>query len=287
MITINLDKEFKPFGDGIEIEQFDFPSGCESHIKIKGSVGPVMTVTCRIRNGNDIIRLLLTADALKRNGANKIELFLPYLPFARQDRVMVSGEPLSIKVFSDLLNSVGFSHVEIFDPHSDVSMALINNSKAIDNHKFVKAALMGHEDFYIVSPDAGAYKKIFKLCQYLNYKEEIIMCNKLRDVSNGVIRSVTVSHDDLKGKDCFIIDDICDGGGTFLLLAEELRKRNCGNIYLIVSHGIFSKGLKDFTNINHIYTTDSFRDINSMNEFDMHNERFLHKITQIKLTDIL
>jgi ribose-phosphate pyrophosphokinase len=71
-----------------------------------------------------------------------------------------------------------------------------------------------------------------------------------------------VYEDDLQGKDCLIVDDICDGGGTFIGLAKELKKHNAGNLYLSVSHGIFSKGLKElnqyFTNI---FTTDSFKTI--------------------------
>lgn len=273
MNIINLDKNFKPFGEGIEFKKFDFPSGCEPHVKLPDITGEKMKITCRIQNANDLLLLLLTTDALKRSGVKIIECFIPYLPFARQDRVMMKGEPLSVKVISDLLNMQGFEKIKIYDVHSEVSLALLNNSEAIDNHSFVAEVLKDKKDYLIISPDAGAYKKIFKLCQFLKYKDEIIMCNKLRDVTNGVIRSLTVSHENLQGKDCYIIDDICDGGGTFILLADVLKKRNAGKVNLIVSHGIFSKGVDALTNIDYIYTTDSFKDLE-------HND----KLTQIKLT---
>ena len=165
-----------------------------------------------------------------------------------------------------------FTKISVYDVHSEVSLALINNSEVISNHNFVTEVLKDDIEYYIVSPDAGAYKKIFKLCQHLEYQNEIIMCNKLRDVSNGVIRSLTVSHKDLQMKNCYIIDDICDGGNTFIQLAYELQRRNAGKIYLIVSHGIFSKGIDSLENINHIYTTNAFNDCKPNN-----------KLTQIKL----
>lgn len=276
MTIINLDKKFQPLGEGIGFHKFDFPSGCEPHIKLPIIENDKVVITCRVQSANDLLILLLTVDALKRNGVKNIELFLPYLPFARQDRVMVQGEPLSVKVISDLLNSQNFDKVSIYDPHSEVCLALINNVDCINNHSFVEEVLKQKSDYLIVSPDAGAYKKIFKVCQHLNYKDEIIMCNKLRDVSNGVIRSLTLSHNDLGGKDCYIVDDICDGGGTFTLLADELRKRNCGSVNLIISHGIFSKGIEALQNIDRIYITDSFKDLQPNN-----------KLTQIKLCNTL
>lgn len=267
MQILNLDPTFKPFGEGLPINLFEFPSGCEPHIKIaplKGVDPDGITVTCRIKSSSDIITLLLAVDALKRMGVRNLELFIPYLPFARQDRVMVEGEPLSVKVMADLINSCGFEKVTIYDPHSEVCLALINNSEAYSNHNFVKRVLLGKSHYYIVSPDAGAYKKIFKLCQSINYTDRIALCNKTRNVATGEILSITCDVEDFMRKDVYIVDDICDGGFTFILLANELRDRNCGKINLVVSHGIFSKGY-DLKNIDHIYTTDSFKDIPTTN----------------------
>lgn len=276
MTIINLDKDFKPFGDGIEFQKFDFPSGCEPHIKLPAIADEQVKITCRIQSANDLLLLLLTTDSLKRSGVKKLECFIPYLPFARQDRVMVKGEPLSVKVIADLLNTQGFEKVQIYDAHSEVSFALLNNSDAITNHSFVEEVLKDKNGYLIISPDAGAYKKIFKVCQHLNYKHEIVLCNKTRNVENGNITSVTCAVNDFQGLDLYIIDDICDGGGTFILLADELKKRNCGKVNLIVSHGIFSKGVDALTNIDHIYTTDSFKDLEPN-----------QKLTQFKLQNLI
>ena len=277
--VINLDNNFKPFDDlfnEIEFKRFSFPSGCEPHIKIiekpwMGSADEIV-ITTRIKSSEDVMVLLLATDALKRLGFKKIKLFLPYLPFARQDRVMVDGEPLSVKVFANLINSQEYVSVAIYDVHSEVSLALINNCESVSNHAFVSTILDGKNDYYMVSPDAGAYKKIFKLCQYIGYTDTIVLCNKIRDVKTGEILNMTCDTNDLNGKDVYITDDICDGGGTFIGLAETLKKHNAGKINLIVSHGIFSKGIEALHNIDHIYTTNSFSDLDEND-----------KLTQIKL----
>jgi ribose-phosphate pyrophosphokinase len=275
--TLNLDKGFAPFGESsIKATIIEFPSGIEPHIKItecSAHKSDPVIITCRVRSMNDIVLLALANDALKRLGFTDISCFIPYLPFARQDRVMVSGEPLSIKVISDIINLQGFKNVYLFDVHSDVSMALINNSKSISNVEFVKYCLVNApETYYIVSPDAGAYKKVFNLCQSIGYKGQIAVCNKVRDVSSGQIIKTNVDVADFQGKDVYIIDDICDGGATFINLAVELSMRNCGKINLIVSHGIFSKGLDPILqHIDHIYTTDSFKYLISQQKLTQYN----------------
>lgn len=166
----------------------------------------------------------------------------------------------------DLINYCKFDDVIVFDPHSPVSSALINNCTIITNELLVKEAFKHYtgyypndKGYYIVSPDSGAYKKVFKLADKLNLSDSIVLCNKARNLSDGKILAYTVDKDDLGGKDCFLCDDIIDGGGTFELIGAELRKRNCGRLYLIVSHGIFSKGVEALSNIfDGIYCSDSF-----------------------------
>ncbi|MCH7516019.1 MAG: ribose-phosphate pyrophosphokinase [Bacteroidetes bacterium] len=221
MKTLNLDTEFKPFGNGIKFSCFTFPSGCEKHIQLPEVLDKRLLITTRIKSSGDIMLLLMATDAAKRSGATEIQLFIPYFPYSRQDRQMIKGEPLSLKVFADLINSQGYSKVFIYDAHSETTLALVNNSVGITNHDFVKEVLKDKSNYLIVSPDAGAYKKIFGVCQDINYKDEIIICNKIRDISNGQIKKITVDYNDLKGKDCYIIDDICDGGATFIFLAND------------------------------------------------------------------
>lgn len=268
-MILNLDKSFTPYGteNNVDYNFFTF-SGGEPHIKIISELDNVseVTITHRIQSFNDIGTLLLATNALKNMGIAKLHVVLPYFPAARQDRLMVSGEPLSIKVYADIINAQNFKSVTVLDPHSEVTPALLNNCKVIDNHKFIELVTQQlSEDLTLISPDGGALKKIYKVAAYLqNY--EVVECSKSRNVKTGQLTGFKVYTDDLQGKDCLIVDDICDGGGTFLGLAKELKAKNAGNLYLAISHGIFSKGFDELEkHFTKIFTTDSFKTIENDN----------------------
>ncbi|WP_047788487.1 ribose-phosphate diphosphokinase [Tenacibaculum mesophilum] len=268
-MILNLDKSFTPYGteNNVDYNFFTF-SGGEPHIKIISELENVseVTITHRIQSFNDIGTLLLATNALKNMGIAKLHVVLPYFPAARQDRLMISGEPLSIKVYADIINAQNFKSVTVFDPHSEVTPALLNNCKVIDNHKFIELVTQQlSEDLTLISPDGGALKKIYKVAAYLqNY--EVVECSKSRNVKTGQLTGFKVYADDLQGKDCLIVDDICDGGGTFLGLAKELKAKNAGNLYLTISHGIFSKGFDELEkHFTKIFTTDSFKTIENDN----------------------
>jgi len=220
-----------------------------------------VTITTRIRQFNDVGLLLLAADALRRMGVEKLHLLLPYFPAARQDRVAVIGEALSVKVYADVLNSVGFDSIMILDPHSEVTPALLENVRVVSNHKFVAQCLKGMTDYMLISPDGGALKKAYRLSKHLD-GQPIVECSKHRDVKTGNLSGFAAYTDNLQGKTCVIVDDICDGGGTFLGLADELKRKNAGDIYLIITHGIFSNSFDKLRQkFKKIYSTNSFSTI--------------------------
>jgi ribose-phosphate pyrophosphokinase len=265
MKTLNLDKTFNPFpeSDSINFEAFTFAGG-EPHIKIKAdfdTAQPVM-ISHRLNSFNDLGLLCVAVDALKRMRVKEISAFIPYFPAARQDRVMVGGEALTVKVYADIINALQLSKVTVFDPHSEVTSALLNNCEVIPNHAFIKKALeVVGADTLLISPDGGALKKIYKVSEYLG-GVEVVECSKSRDVKTGKLSGFKVYADDLQGKDCLIVDDICDGGATFIGLAQELKKKNAGKLYLAISHGIFSKGFANLTpHFANIFSTDSVKNI--------------------------
>ena len=259
--TLNLDKDFAPVYSqyNIDFTSLDFYSGIEPHVKIDPETfdfddDTVTLITGRPQNGNDLIRIFLAANAVRElKKESKLWLFLSFIPFARQDRVCVEGEPLSVKAFVGLINSQKFGRVFVFDPHSDVGPALIDNCCVIKNYTFVKEVFDSLQSMRtsdepkinLVSPDAGAYKKIFTTAKEIGYNDDIILCDKVRELSTGKIIQTTVNKEDLQGNDILIIDDICDGGRTFIEIAKELKKRNCGKIYLAVTFGIFSNGFEE------------------------------------------
>lgn len=262
-MILNLDPTFTPVvGELISYESFTFNGG-EPHIRIIDFAHKdKVTVTHRLNSFNDLGLLCVTIDALKRMNVKQIHLFIPYFPAARQDRVMVKGESLTVKVYADIINRLGIDRVTIFDPHSDVAPALIENCTVIDNHEFIKQLLPKlREDTLLISPDAGASKKVFKLATSLQIKD-VLECGKKRDIVTGSLSGFTVPSDNLEHRPCLIVDDICDGGGTFIGLGMELKKKNAGDLFLAVSHGIFSKGFEQLSSIyKHIFTTDSIRPI--------------------------
>jgi ribose-phosphate pyrophosphokinase len=254
------------FPDGQPHIVFDFDRGL--HKSFIDDTPSVVNIIARIANPTDLFTVLMAKDVLDAREFDFVDLTITYLMAARMDRQMTESEPFSLRIVAAMLNQAGFRRISIFDPHSDVSTALILRSKAIGNESFVSDCI---KHFYqndspwnyaLISPDAGALKKIYKVARFIN-APEVVECSKIRDVKTGQLSGFQTNVADFRSKTCFIVDDICDGGGTFIGLAALLKSRNAGKIVLIVSHGIFSKGF-DLANIDAIYTTDSFRNFDEL-----------------------
>lgn len=264
MLKLNL---INPQQSDIAYKTMVFPDG-QPHIKLDLSNITDFTegveIVARIANPSDLFMVLLAKDALEAHGFERFGLNIAYLMAARMDRQMTEGEPFSLRIVAAIINQAGFHLITIFDPHSEVSTALILRSKAIGNEQFVKNCIehfyqnKPQDDYVLISPDAGALKKIYKVAQFVD-APSVIECSKKRDVKTGHLTGFSSNVVGFEGKTCFIVDDICDGGGTFIGLADLLKKRNAGKVVLIVSHGIFSKGF-DLANIDAIYCTDSYKD---------------------------
>ncbi len=262
---LNLSNSFNPYKASTEqtiaYEFFTF-SGGEPHIKIltNNLKGKHISISIRIQTFNNLGKLVVAVDALKRMQIASFELLIPYFPAARQDRVMVQGEALTAKVYTSIINDLGAKQVTVFDPHSEVVPALLDNCTVIDNTNFIQQCLNKlPSNICLISPDGGALKKIYKLAQKLGGLP-VVQCAKLRNVKTGNLSNFEVYTDSLKGKHCLIVDDICDGGRTFLGLAEKLKTKKPASLSLAISHGIFSRGAEKLTkNFKHIFSTDSFQ----------------------------
>jgi len=246
--------------DKIGYKQFIFPGG-EVSVRLDQPPKyhfPITTIEANLQSPAEIIELLMVTDAVKRMfPRNKINLQMPYVPYARQDRVSVPGEALSIKVMANLINSQNYADVEIWDPHSDVTSALINNLTVVEQHEIAKdIAAIDWKNTILVAPDAGAAKKIYKLAAIRG--SEVIIAYKVRDPITGNITGTRVDVNPCEfmfsEKRFLIVDDICDGGRTFVELAKVLRNWTDMPIDLYVTHGIFSKGMSVFNDlIDNIY----------------------------------
>lgn len=264
----------------IELKVFTFKGG-EVQVKIAPQANDLRSpvfkrfrIRADVRNSDDIMALLILTDATRRQFGNyPIEVELPYIPYARQDRVCAPGESLSMKVFADLINSQKYDLVKVWDPHSDVAIALIDHCDVVKGYTPLSIALqwkriaINPANTVLVSPDAGANKKVFEAAQVLRIKD-IVRADKKRDTTTLAITGTVVYSEHVGDKDFLILDDICDGGRTFVELAKVLRPLTNGKIFLYVTHGIFSYGFDELRkHIDQIYTANSFVDLKEVSDF--------------------
>ncbi|GLU32283.1 ribose-phosphate diphosphokinase [Trinickia caryophylli] len=236
----------------IAMKSLRFPGG-ETHVTLAVDVpADELEVTAHLPNAEAVMTLLMATDALRRAYPGlPIDLHLPYVPYARQDRVANPGEALSAKVFCDLVNAQAYRRVVIQDPHSDVVPALLDRVVIEDPLPALRRAAesiaerTGGKAFALVAPDAGARKRVMKLAQALG--TPVVFADKVRDTHTGTITGTEI-HGELPGCPLLVADDICDGGRTFTELAAALSAKQHGSamnqpLFLYVTHGIFSKGL--------------------------------------------
>lgn len=247
----DVDVKFHTFSGGEEHVNITLPNNSDNSIR----------VYARIHGSGELMRLLLVTDALKREGFRDIELIMPYIPYARQDRVCQRGDAFSLKVFANLINTQQYASVTVADAHSTVATALIDNVVEIPQSTFAASLIDTHYDF-IISPDAGASKKTIDFAKNYDGHVKVAQALKVRDITGNIV-STEVLYDDFAYGSCLIVDDICDGGRTFTELATVLKQKGAGEIGLYVTHGIFSKGTGVLLDhgINNVYTTDSFNQL--------------------------
>lgn len=219
-------------------------SGGEVSVRLTSNLSyESLSMTAEIRNSEDFMELVMLTDAIRRNHPKMpIYLTIPYFPYARQDRVCNSGEALGARVFADLINSLKFEHVTVWDAHSDVVGAVLDRCYIVHCENFVRW-IDGVNKMTLVAPDAGAAKKVKQCADLVGTK--YVTAHKVRDPKTGNITGTGLDTDAKFPGDVLMVDDICDGGRTFIELARVIRKqmKKGAKLHLYVTHGIFSKGL--------------------------------------------
>ncbi len=214
---------------------------------------------------NDILDLLLLDNALTEYYQQQISfnLVIPYLPYARQDRVCAKGQAFSLKVFAQLLRLLKIENLMVWDVHSPISLEL-TQAQSISSIEIIRknkplSALLSDSKSLLICPDKGAKKRTLAIQRAFAVKN-IIQASKIRDPKTGQIIKTEIEETAcLQNKTAIITDDICDGGMTFIKIAEILKARGVKRVVLYVTHGIFSQGLAVFDGlIDAIFTTDSF-----------------------------
>lgn len=189
-----------------------------------------------------------------------IFLHMKYIPHSRMDRDE-GGKIFTLKYFAERLNFLNFDRVEVLDAHSQVSLALIDRVRECTHYDFFHwtiDSVFGNEDYQIIMPDLGAYKKYSK--KYGRYGKAGYGI-KVRDWATGKIESQELVFDTHK-KSYIIIDDICSMGTTFMNVAALIKQQAPDSkIYLMVSHiepgAALPQGVLNDPNIERVYSTDS------------------------------
>lgn len=278
-IQINADGRQIPvrhieFSDGCSNLVIDWPEDFVPEQYVNISVDPSTP-------GDKVLfEILLAVDAVSRtvrSAGVTIGLHLPYLPHARADRVFEKGNPLPLEAFCyslrDGRDQAFFDTVYLTDPHSLAAIKIVKEAadKVVVKNQFdcfKDTNVPVDEVTLLVGPDEGSREKLKDFPSVL-----VTYASKVRDVATGRITSTTVPDQDLTGIRCIIVDDIADGGGTFIPLAKALREKGCTEVELYVTHGIFAKGLESFRGVIdkiHVYqivqnyiTRDDLKTFNS------------------------
>jgi len=230
----------------MKIDKIKYPDGSfYTQIDFEGQTE--YNLTFRINSYEDLWQLRQIKDICDHNKV-KINLTIPNLFDAQADRRFEENEPANLKLVCKFINEMKFNSVTVFHPHNqEATEALIDDVKIIDNHRFISLVLhklgygdeLGENDnnLILMSTDAGGFKPLMKLCDKLGWTCETFSASKSRKLVEGKSKlTQQIDKQDFGGKDILIIDDISVYGGTFKGLAKMLKERNCGKLYLAVSH---------------------------------------------------
>ena len=232
----------------------------EIHENVRGSDVFIIQSTCAPTNDN-LMELIVMIDALRRASAGRITAVIPYFGYARQDRRVRSARvPITARVVADFLSNVGVDRVLTIDLHAEQIQGFFD--VPVDNAFGTPILLadMVQRDFVdpiVVSPDIGGVVRARATAKLLN-DADLAIIDKRRPKAN--VSQVMNIIGDVNGRDCIIVDDMIDTGGTLAKAAEALKSHGARKVYAYATHAIFSgnapKNLKESV-IDEIIVTDS------------------------------
>ena len=271
------------------VEEFNFPDG-QPHIKVKEFLP---ALNCRIANSDDLVKVCLLLDVYSR-AKKPLDLTILYVMGERMDRAISENEPNSCDVICKMLQTQADKMdgtITLLSPHSDVVHLNIQGcsdrtedemmtesvfyDKAVKNYLLFTGVSQQEveyrtTEFTIVFPDKGAKARIGETPIMRWWPNaNLVTMEKVRELSTGKINGIKISEGKPLKK-CVILDDLCDGGATFIGASKALREAGAEQICLAVTKGVFSKGY-DLPGIDYIATTNAYKEI------EPGNNRFVHK----------
>ncbi|EFX92024.1 ribose-phosphate pyrophosphokinase [Actinobacillus ureae] len=208
---------------------------------VRGSDVFIIQSTCAPTNDN-LMELIVMVDALRRASAGRITAVIPYFGYARQDRRVRSARvPITAKVVADFLSSVGVDRVLTCDLHAeqiqgffDVPVDNVFGSPVLIEDIVKKTDL---NNPMVVSPDIGGVVRARAIAKLLNDADMAII-DKRRPKAN--VSQVMHIIGDVAGRDCILVDDMIDTGGTLVKAAEALKERGATKVVAYATHAVFS-----------------------------------------------
>ncbi len=191
---------------------------------------------------DNLMELLITCDALRRSSARRITPVIPYFGYARQDRKSGPRTPISAKLVANLITTAGANRVLTMDLHAGQIQGFFDIP--VDN--LTVAPLFSHDieqrfagrSPMIVSPDVGGVLRARIIARRLN--ADLAIIDKRRERA-GVSEVMNIIGE-VEGRDCILVDDIVDSGGTLCNAAEALLANGAKSVEVYVSHGVLSGG---------------------------------------------
>ncbi len=235
----------------------------EINENIRGNTIFVIQSTSNPANDN-LMELLICIDALKRSSAKNITAVIPYFGYARQDRKVVPRTAISAKLVSDLITNAGANRILSVDLHAGQIQGFFNIP--VDN-LFATPTFARHikktiklNNLICVAPDVGGVERTRALSRRLNTSIAIIDKRRPAPGKSEVMNIVG----SVKGKNCVIIDDIIDSGGTIVNAAKALKNKGAKDVYVYITHAVLSGEAVDKiekSQIKKLITTDTIYNV--------------------------
>lgn len=248
--------------NGHEITPTIFPDGTSQVWKLPDEVfkAKKFDIYWQFENEREIIDVCSLANLVSRQPFDTF-LYVPYLPYARQDKSVSNKSTFNLRVFGQIINSSPIGRVITFDAHNPMAAEEeINMFQNCNANKVISSLICQNGYDTLVFPDKGAASR-YQIEELAPTFCKPIIFQKERDQLTGEITKFEPDTNQLSHEErLLIVDDLCDGGMTFIKVAQKLRSIN-PTIYidLYVSHGIFSKGVQILfdAGIENVYTTNS------------------------------
>ena len=222
---------------------------------------------------DNIIELLLIADAVRRSGAHKITAVIPYFGYSRKEKQSRRGEPISAKVIADLIITSGINKVICLDLHADAIVGFFDVPVIYLSALEILAAKLKEEKFtdpVVVAPDVGGVKRARNFASLLN--APLAGIEKHRQTDKRDQLEVLSMSGEVSGDTAIIIDDVISTGGTIIESANALKKKGVKKIIVCATHGVFAgDAIKNLENspVDKLIVTDSIGQITKSKKIEV------------------